>query len=98
MQSPLLSCKHCLSCYVSYHINLIRINRNSFSSIEHLNEDVLSAVPSAVFGVIRPKIAVFTTPNSEFNVKFGPNFEGPFRHWDHKVFALKIDNRHQFNV
>jgi len=52
--------------------------------IEHLNEDVLSGVPCAVFGVIRPKIAVFTTPNSEFNVKFGPSFVGPFRHWDHK--------------
>ena len=65
-------------------MTLVLISKYIFS-IEHLNDDVLSAVPSAVFGVMRPKIAVFTTPNSEFNVKFGPNFEGPFRHWDHKV-------------
>ena len=39
--------------------------------------------PDAVFGHMKPKLAVFTTPNSEFNVLF-PNFEGPFRHWDHK--------------
>ena len=26
---------------------------------------------------------MFTTPNQEFNVLF-PNFDGPFRHWDHK--------------
>ena len=69
----------------------IQLIWKSIFSIEHLNEDVLSAVPSAVFGVIRPKIAVFTTPNSEFNVKFGPNFEGPFRHWDHKVVTMSSD-------
>ncbi len=45
--------------------------------------DVLSGVPAAIFGAIRPKLAVLTTPNSEFNFHFGPDFEG-FRHWDHK--------------
>lgn len=51
--------------------------------IEHLNPEILVQVPANVFGRLRPKLAIFTTPNSEFNVLF-PNFEGPFRHWDHK--------------
>ena len=51
--------------------------------IEHLHTADLTAFPENVFGKIRPKIAIFTTPNREFNVLF-PSFEGPFRHWDHK--------------
>ena len=51
--------------------------------LEHLDPEVLDRVPETVFGFIRPKLAVFSTPNSEFNVLF-PDFEGPFRHWDHR--------------
>ncbi|KAK4881468.1 hypothetical protein RN001_004787 [Aquatica leii] len=58
--------------------------------IEHLYPDVLEALPYNVFGFIRPKIAVFTTPNADFNVLF-PNFRG-FRHYDHKFEW----NREQF--
>ena len=43
---------------------------------------MLAKVPHSVFGVVRPKVAVFTTPNSDFNVLF-PNLQG-FRHPDHK--------------
>ncbi|KAF5307301.1 hypothetical protein FQR65_LT07017 [Abscondita terminalis] len=50
--------------------------------IEHLHPDVLEALPYNVFGFIKPKIAIFTTPNADFNVLF-PNFHG-FRHYDHK--------------
>ncbi|ELU10636.1 hypothetical protein CAPTEDRAFT_182989 [Capitella teleta] len=50
--------------------------------IEHLVEDVLAALPAAIFGQIQPKLVYFTTPNSEFNELF-PNFSG-FRHPDHK--------------
>jgi hypothetical protein len=32
---------------------------------------------------MKPKIVIITTPNREYNVLF-ENFEGPFRHWDHK--------------
>ena len=47
--------------------------------------DELAAFPSVVFGFVRPKVAVVTTPNIEFNVLFPPeHFEGPFRHHDHK--------------
>ncbi len=36
-----------------------------------------------VFGRVRPRVAVFTTPNREFNPLFA-DFPGPFRHWDHR--------------
>lgn len=51
--------------------------------IEHLESRILQKVPESIFGHIKPKLAIFTTPNREFNVVF-ENFEGPFRHWDHK--------------
>jgi len=50
--------------------------------VEHLHEDVLSQFAETIFGFIRPKIAVVTTPNADFNVLF-PALKG-FRHWDHK--------------
>ncbi|XP_014249039.1 uncharacterized protein LOC106666382 [Cimex lectularius] len=52
--------------------------------IEHLYPDVLEALPYNIFGVIQPEIAIFTTPNSDFNVFF-PNLNATkFRHYDHK--------------
>ncbi|KAG9433370.1 hypothetical protein HZU67_05339 [Apis mellifera carnica] len=50
--------------------------------IEHLHSDILLDVPYNIFGYIKPKLAVITTPNADFNVLF-PNFSG-FRHPDHK--------------
>ncbi|KFM69658.1 Small RNA 2'-O-methyltransferase, partial [Stegodyphus mimosarum] len=50
--------------------------------IEHLEADDLLPLVSNIFGYIQPKIAIFTTPNCEFNVLF-PSLTG-FRHWDHK--------------
>lgn len=43
---------------------------------------MLKAVPSAIFGFLRPQTVVMTTPNAEYNVLF-PGFTG-FRHHDHK--------------
>ena len=51
--------------------------------VEHLDPDVLSRFPQIVFGFIKPKLVVISTPNAEFNVVFR-DFEGPFRHWDHR--------------
>lgn len=50
--------------------------------IEHLFPDDLEALPFTVFGYIKPQVAIFTTPNADFNVLF-PGFSG-FRHPDHK--------------
>ncbi|EAT38043.1 AAEL010029-PA, partial [Aedes aegypti] len=52
--------------------------------IEHLHADVLEGVPENVFGFIRPKVAMFSTPNSEYNVMFDGLLENGFRHDDHK--------------
>ncbi|KAI8810877.1 hypothetical protein BJ742DRAFT_799059 [Cladochytrium replicatum] len=56
--------------------------------VEHLHPPELEAFPSTVFGGYRPRIAVITTPNADFNVLF-PSLaygtpENPMRHWDHK--------------
>lgn len=52
-------------------------------SIEHVFPDVLEKIPFNIFGFIKPKIAVLTTPNREFNVLFNMP-PGTFRHDDHK--------------
>ena len=50
--------------------------------IEHLEEDTLAQLPAAIFGRLRAKHVLITTPNSEFNILF-KNLSG-FRHPDHK--------------
>ncbi|KAJ2845560.1 hypothetical protein GGI22_006519 [Coemansia erecta] len=57
--------------------------------IEHVDE--LSGVPAltgAILGAYRPRLAIFTTPNAEFNINFAPlNYGKPdarFRDDDHK--------------
>ncbi|GAB6024091.1 hypothetical protein CHUAL_008805 [Chamberlinius hualienensis] len=50
--------------------------------VEHLTDDILEKFPQTIFGFIKPKLAVITTPNADFNILF-PNMKG-FRHWDHK--------------
>lgn len=50
--------------------------------IEHLYPDTLIDFPYNIFGFIKPKLVVITTPNADFNVLF-TNFSG-FRHPDHK--------------
>ncbi|KAJ2852246.1 hypothetical protein IWW36_000388 [Coemansia brasiliensis] len=57
--------------------------------IEHISEtDEVPALTRAILGSYRPRLAVFTTPNAEFNVNFPalaygmPNAQ--FRHSDHK--------------
>ncbi|XP_017463880.1 PREDICTED: small RNA 2'-O-methyltransferase isoform X2 [Rhagoletis zephyria] len=52
--------------------------------IEHLYPKTLENVPKNIFGFMQPKIAIFSTPNSEFNVLFEPLLENGFRHDDHK--------------
>jgi len=59
----------------------------NFCSIEHVYDDVLKKIPFNVFGFMQPKIAIFSTPNSDFNViftRFNPLLPNGFRHHDHK--------------
>ncbi|KAF6205105.1 hypothetical protein GE061_019272 [Apolygus lucorum] len=50
--------------------------------IEHLYPEPLEDLPFNIFGLIQPDVAVFTTPNSDFNVLFRDLIG--FRHDDHK--------------
>ncbi|RZC42774.1 uncharacterized protein BDFB_005918, partial [Asbolus verrucosus] len=59
--------------------------------IEHLYPDVLEALPYNLFSYIKPKLAIFTTPNSEFNKLFKKL--NTFRHPDHKFEATNITLR-----
>jgi 3' terminal RNA ribose 2'-O-methyltransferase Hen1 len=52
--------------------------------IEHLDLDRLAAFERVLFELIRPKIAIVTTPNIEYNVKFENLPAGKFRHRDHR--------------
>jgi hypothetical protein len=49
-----------------------------------LDPTVLYKCPSVVLGALRPKLVIISTPNSEFNVHFGPREEGILRHDDHR--------------
>lgn len=50
--------------------------------IEHLFPVTLENTPFNIFGRMRPKCVVLTTPNSDYNVLF--DLTTPFRHYDHK--------------
>jgi len=52
--------------------------------IEHLDPNRLPALARVVFGEAKPKFAIVTTPNVEYNALF-PNFApGAYRHPDHR--------------
>ncbi|AVZ38258.1 MULTISPECIES: 3' terminal RNA ribose 2'-O-methyltransferase Hen1 [unclassified Dietzia] len=52
--------------------------------IEHVDLDRLPAVVRNVFGAMRPRHVVITTPNVEYNVHYPALATGGFRHPDHR--------------
>jgi 3' terminal RNA ribose 2'-O-methyltransferase Hen1 len=52
--------------------------------VEHIDADRLPAVVGNVFGAMRPRHVVVTTPNIEHNVRYPALAEGGFRHTDHR--------------
>jgi 3' terminal RNA ribose 2'-O-methyltransferase Hen1 len=52
--------------------------------IEHLDPPRLAAFERVLFEHARPKQAIITTPNSEYNVRFETLPAGQFRHKDHR--------------
>ena len=52
--------------------------------IEHIDPPRLPAVVDNVFGTMRPRRIVVTTPNSEYNVRYPALVDGGFRHPDHR--------------
>lgn len=52
--------------------------------IEHLDPPRLAAFERVLFECARPKAAILTTPNAEYNVKFPTMVSGQRRHKDHR--------------
>ncbi len=52
--------------------------------IEHIDEERLPTVVENVFGSMRPRHVVVTTPNAEYNVRYPALADGGFRHPDHR--------------
>lgn len=69
---------------IFFYLKLKKKNHN-IHSIEHLFPETEQNLPQNIFGFIKPKIVVFTTPNADFNTLFGSSkFPNGFRHEDHK--------------
>lgn len=52
--------------------------------IEHLDEPRLAQLEKVVFLFAKPQVAVVTTPNAEYNIKFTREPEMKMRHSDHR--------------
>ena len=52
--------------------------------IEHLDPPRLAAFERVLFGIAKPGLIVITTPNAEYNTRFGTLPAGQFRHRDHR--------------
>lgn len=67
------------------HNSLTRVCFSFVPRIEHLFPETETNLPFNIFGFMKPKVIVFTTPNSDYNVLFGAaKFPNGFRHDDHK--------------
>jgi 3' terminal RNA ribose 2'-O-methyltransferase Hen1 len=75
--------------------------------IEHLDPPRLAAFERVVFAHARPALAVVTTPNADYNVRFETLPAGRFRHRDHRfewsrrefhAWAERIAAEHRYSV
>ncbi len=75
--------------------------------IEHLDPPRLGAFADAVFGVARPNTIVLTTPNAEYNARYGGLEPEEFRHADHRFewsrakfcdWAEKVADQYRYTV
>jgi 3' terminal RNA ribose 2'-O-methyltransferase Hen1 len=75
--------------------------------IEHLELDRLKAFERVLFEFAQPRIAIVTTPNVEYNVKFEQLPAGKLRHPDHRFewtrsefhnWAQSISDRYKYMV
>jgi 3' terminal RNA ribose 2'-O-methyltransferase Hen1 len=75
--------------------------------IEHLDAARLRAFEHVLFEFARPGVVVITTPNAEYNVKFGSLPAGHFRHKDHRfewtrpefqTWAMKVAGQFGYGV
>lgn len=75
--------------------------------IEHMDLSRLNAFKRVIFEFAKPKLAIITTPNSEYNVLFENLPRGKFRHADHRFewtrqefeqWAQEIANQFGYSV
>jgi 3' terminal RNA ribose 2'-O-methyltransferase Hen1 len=75
--------------------------------IEHMELDRLKAFERVLFEFAKPRIAIVTTPNIEYNVKFENLPVGKLRHPDHRFewtrsefqnWAQAISDKYQYSV
>ncbi|MGJ0118967.1 3' terminal RNA ribose 2'-O-methyltransferase Hen1 [Williamsia sp. MIQD14] len=75
--------------------------------IEHIDPERLPTVEATVFGSMRPRSVVVTTPNAEYNVRYPGLAPGAFRHTDHRfewtraefaAWAASVADRHGYGV
>jgi 3' terminal RNA ribose 2'-O-methyltransferase Hen1 len=75
--------------------------------VEHLDQARLAAFERVLFEAARPKLAVLTTPNAEYNVRFPSLAAGAFRHADHRfewtraefqAWAERVAGTHGYQV
>ncbi|QBJ98096.1 3' terminal RNA ribose 2'-O-methyltransferase Hen1 [Rhodococcus sp. ABRD24] len=52
--------------------------------VEHVDESRLPALVQSVFGDMRPRVVLVTTPNAEYNALYPNLGAGAFRHPDHR--------------
>jgi hypothetical protein len=52
--------------------------------VEHMDLDRLPAFERTLFGEARPGTVVLTTPNAEYNARYGFLHDGNLRHPDHR--------------
>jgi 3' terminal RNA ribose 2'-O-methyltransferase Hen1 len=52
--------------------------------IEHIDPDRLSHVERSLFGSMKPKAVILTTPNGSYSTLFANLYQGRFRHPDHR--------------
>lgn len=76
-------------CSCFHHFDVVTL----IEVIEHLYLNDLHHLVEHVFGHIKPRLVIVTTPNADFNVLFSPMTTGQFRHYDHKFEFT----RHQFH-
>lgn len=75
--------------------------------IEHLDSWRLSTLEEVVFGTLKPRRVLVTTPNAEYNVVWSSLPTGKFRHHDHRfewsrtefqAWAQEVAARHGYQV
>jgi 3' terminal RNA ribose 2'-O-methyltransferase Hen1 len=59
--------------------------------VEHIDPERLPEAVATVFGAMRPRHVVVTTPNIEYNVRYPSLYANGFRHADHRFEWTRVE-------